>query len=76
VKDYGEVMVNNIRALRQSHGVSSSWLAGQLGIHRATLWSYEEGKTRPPVSLYFQLAHIFHVPLDQVLPKEIDAAHS
>ena len=61
--------MNPIKSIREQRGVSQAWLAHQLDIHRATLHNYEAGITEPPVSIYYQLAHIFHMQVDEVMPQ-------
>ena len=62
--------MTTLKQFREARGVSQTWLAGQLGIHRVTLARYEAGRTAPPKSFYYQLAHFFRFPVEDVLPPE------
>lgn len=61
-------MFTSLSHLRQQQGVSQAFLAGKLGIHRATYMNYELGRRTPPLSFFYQLAHILRLPLDEILP--------
>lgn len=57
-----------LRQFRLHQGVSQSFMAHKLGIHRVTYMNYELGRSHPPASFYYQLAHEFRYPVDQILP--------
>lgn len=59
--------MSSLKNLRIENGVSQVFLAKKLGIHRTTLMSYEIGRTHPPKSIYYQLAHVFRLPVESVL---------
>ena len=46
----------SIRAHRLSVGMTISWLAGQLRVHRNTVTNWERGKTEPPAGQVVQIA--------------------
>lgn len=58
----------NLRQFRLHQGVSQSFMAKRLGIHRVTYMNYELGRSHPPASFYYQLAHEFRYPVEQILP--------
>lgn len=60
-------MFTTLRQFRLHEGVSQSFVAKKLGIHRVTYMNYELGRTKPPRSFYFQLAHEFRYPPEQIL---------
>ncbi|MEK7591732.1 MAG: helix-turn-helix transcriptional regulator [Patescibacteria group bacterium] len=59
-------MKTALRTVRRASGVSQTWMAEQLGIHRMTYSNYELGKSRAPKSLLFHAAHLLHVPPDKL----------
>jgi putative transcriptional regulator len=61
------VIMNVIRQLRERNGISQTWLAKELGIHRATLWGYENAKSNPPKSVLFHAAHLLRVSPDELI---------
>jgi DNA-binding XRE family transcriptional regulator len=61
-------MYNSLKHFRHKQGVSQLFIANKLGINRATYMNYELGRRRPPQSFYYQLAHIFRLPVEDVLP--------
>lgn len=63
-------MFHSLRHFRQQQGVSQAFIAEQLGIHRATYMNYELGRRTPPRSFYYQLAHVFRLPVEEVLSLE------
>lgn len=54
-------METTIRKLRRSKGVSQVWMARQLGIHPKTYHNYEKGRSKPPKSVVFHIAHLLNV---------------
>jgi DNA-binding XRE family transcriptional regulator len=61
------LMTTSLKDFRKNQGVSQAWLAERIGIHRVTLARYEDGRTKPPASFYYQLAYLFRYPVDEVL---------
>ena len=61
-------MFNTLKQFRLHEGVSQSFIANRLGIHRVTYMKYELGRTKPPRSFYYQLAHEFRYPTEQIIP--------
>lgn len=59
-------MVTALRKVRTANGVTQTWMAEQLGIHRMTYSNYEFGKSRAPKSLLFHAAFLLHVPPDKL----------
>lgn len=61
------MLFTSLRELRRQHGVSQAFIAKSLGINRITYMQYELGRTHPPRSFFYQLAHVFHLPVEEVL---------
>jgi len=57
----------NIKALRNLRNLSQEALAKELGIHRARLASYEEGRAEPSCELLIKIADHFHVAIDAII---------
>ena len=66
MKRFGE----KLRALRESHGLSYSQLAAQLGYHRGYLSNVELGNRIPSVEFVLQIAEHFDVSLDDLMRDE------
>ncbi len=60
-------VTNSIRALRFAHGeMTQAQLAERIGVTRQTVIAIEQGRYSPSLELAFQIARVFHVPLDEV----------
>lgn len=58
---------NSIRRLRFEAGsMTQAELAEQVGVTRQTIIAIEQGRYSPSLEMAFQIAHVFHVPLDDV----------
>ncbi len=57
----------NIRYLRRSKGLTQEDLAIKLGVNRAMIGSYEEGRAVPKLSVLQLVAHIFQVSVDDLI---------
>ena len=64
-------MQTALRRIRKSKGVSQTWLAEALGIHRTTYVHYETGRYQPPKSVLFHAAHLLGVSPESLT----DAVH-
>ena len=60
-------METPLQKLRKAQGTSKTWMAKQLGIHRVTYANYERGKSIPPKSVLFHIAHLLHVSPDELI---------
>ena len=59
-------VVNAIRALRESAGLTQAELARRIGVTRQTLIAIEQGRYSPTLELAFQIARVFDRSLDDV----------
>lgn len=56
-----------LRQLRQASGLTQEQVAGQLGMTRQALSSYESGRTRPDIETLMKLAEIYDTDLEGIL---------
>lgn len=61
----------NIKFLRKKNGLTQDDLAKKLGVGRAKIGSYEEGRALPKLSLLQFLAEHFNLSLDDLVNKEL-----
>lgn len=61
----------NLKALRKETELTQLQLAEKLGINRATLASYEEGRAEPKFDKLLKIASYFKVSLDDLLSSEL-----
>lgn len=66
-------VTNDIRAQRESAGLTQAGLAAQIGVTRQTLIAIEQGRYSPTLELAFQLARILGVRLDDLFHYPDDA---
>ncbi|MFD0568151.1 helix-turn-helix transcriptional regulator [Kitasatospora gansuensis] len=60
-------VTNVIRTLRFTHGeMTQAELARRIGVTRQTVIAIEQGRYSPSLEVAFQIAQVFHVPLDDV----------
>lgn len=60
-------LAQNIRFLRKKQGFTQEELAGKLGLNRAALGSYEEGRAEPRLPVLQLMAQYFSCTLDELL---------
>ena len=63
-------MRNDLRAMRQAHGLTQQQLAEALGVSRQTVISIEAGKYDPSLMLAFAIARLFAVRIEDVFYPE------
>ena len=56
-----------LRQLRQASGLTQEQVAGQIGLTRQALSSYESGRTRPDIETLMKLAEIYGTDLEGLL---------
>jgi putative transcriptional regulator len=60
-------ITNSIRAMRFGHGeMTQAQLAERVGVTRQTIIAIEQSRYSPSLEMAFQIARVFHVPLDEV----------
>ena len=60
-------VTNSIRSLRFAHDeMTQAELARRIGVTRQTVIAIEQGRYSPSLEVAFQIARVFHVPLDDV----------
>jgi len=60
-------LTNQIRVLRFHQGeMTQQQLAEEIGVTRQTVNAIEGGKYSPSLEVAFQIAHVFHRPLEEV----------
>jgi len=61
----------NIRYLRKSKGLTQDQLADKIGVNRAMIGSYEEGRAVPKLSALSILSHYFGVSIDSLVKHDL-----
>ena len=70
----GKAFGATLRRLRRQQGTSQADLAGQVGVSRPTVWSWETGRTSPGNSKIKALSRALDVPeSDLILGSQIAA---
>ena len=59
-------MDNNLKSLREQHGLSQQKLADVLGVSRQTIISIEKGRYDPSLPLAFQMAAQFDCAIEDL----------
>lgn len=59
-------MDNNLKSLREQHGLSQQKLADALGVTRQTIISIEKGRYDPSLPLAFQMAAQFDCTIEDL----------
>jgi transcriptional regulator with XRE-family HTH domain len=62
---------NNIRFLRRQKELTQGQLGEALGIARARIGAYEEGRAEPNLPLLQKMAALFNVTLDELISKDL-----
>ncbi|TNE80478.1 MAG: LexA family transcriptional regulator [Bacteroidetes bacterium] len=65
-------LAQNIKYLRKEQGLTQEELSNRLGINRAALGSYEEGRAEPKLAVLQLMAHYFRCSLDELLHRELE----
>ncbi len=68
-EDFYVALGANIRRERKVRGISQEALAEYLGITFQQIGKYERGTNRPPVLAILQMAQLFAVGVESLLPK-------
>ena len=59
-------MDNNLKSLREQHGLSQQKLADAVGVSRQTIISIEKGRYDPSLPLAFQMAAQFDCAIEDL----------
>lgn len=59
-------MKNNIKKLRDQHGLTQDKLAELLGVSRQTIISLEKERYNPSITLAFKLSRVFHCSIEEI----------
>ena len=59
-------MLNDVRELRESRGLSQAALGDALGVSRQTINSIETGKYDPSLPLAIAIAQYFHTNVEDI----------
>lgn len=57
----------NIRAIRESKGLTQEQMAQRLGINRQSYWTLENGKTQLVSEKLFDIANVLNTPLKKII---------
>lgn len=68
-----EALSENVRELRESHGLSLSQLSERSGIAKATLFKVERGRTNPTLETLVSIADTFDVSVQSLIAVEARA---
>jgi len=66
-----DLINSNIKYLRGLIGLTQSAFAEELGIKRATLGAYEEGRAKPKYEVLLSLSDYFKTPLESLIREEL-----
>lgn len=61
----------NLKYLRKKHGLTQEQCAEKLGVKRAIIGAYEEGRVEPKINTLLTICNYFKVNLDDFLTKEL-----
>jgi transcriptional regulator with XRE-family HTH domain len=62
-----DVLIDNLKWLRNKEGMTQEQFAEFLGIKRSLLGAYEEGRARPKMELLIELSEKYQVSLDHLI---------
>ncbi len=65
-----QALAENVRQLRESHGLSLSQLSERSGIAKATLFKVERGRTNPTLETLVSIAETFDVSVNSLIAVE------
>ncbi len=61
-----DIVLNNVRNLRNKEGVTQEQLAERIGVTRQTIIAIEKGSYTPSVALALGIAAFFGIPLESI----------
>lgn len=62
----------NIKKLREQHGMSQSELAAKIGKSRTAVWQYERGETIPRMGVIEDMARLFGVKKSAIIENRVE----
>lgn len=68
-----DLIASNIKYLRKSKGLTQDQFADKIGVNRAMIGSYEEGRAVPKLSVMQDMAHYFGIRIDAVINVDLSA---
>jgi len=60
----GDIMIKNLRLLRENHGISQQKLADAIGLSQQSINKYENHKIEPDIATLMLIADFFHTSVD------------
>lgn len=79
MNNHVQALAENVRQLRESHGLSLSQLSERSGIAKATLFKVERGRTNPTLETLVSIAETFDVSVNSLIAveprSEIEVVH-
>ena len=69
-------LATNIRYLRKQKALTQEQLAQHIGIKRAAMGAYEEGRSEPRLSTLTMLCQYFKIRMDQLVLRDLTTAPS
>ncbi|GAA1425871.1 XRE family transcriptional regulator [Agrococcus citreus] len=68
--DHVGALAENVRRLREAHGLSLSQLSERSGVAKATLFKIERGRTNPTLETMVAVAETFDVPVATLIARK------
>lgn len=62
----------NLKYLRKTKGLTQDTMADKIGVNRAMIGSYEEGRAIPKISVLLDIAHYFETSVDALISTNLD----
>jgi putative transcriptional regulator len=66
MQEESKILLNRIAVLRAENKLTQKALAEKVDVSRQTIISLEKGKYKPSLTLAFELASVFNVPVEKV----------
>lgn len=64
-------LINNIRFLRKKHQLTQDEMASALGVKRAVIGSYEEGRAVPKITILQKICTHFKISIDELINSDL-----
>lgn len=66
-----DLISNNLKVIRKKQKITQQQLAKMLGITRASVGAYEEGRARPNYDLLKKISQLFNLSIDQLIKSDL-----